>query len=934
MVEIHITDDDNQGKCMDKRQIAGNSVRTDTGTVGAALWKLLLWVSSWSRSHPCIVSTIVVTTALVVLVLIPLTPTNVSYSANFDSAAAGARVTFMFDKDGRIPEKATQNSFVQTGAATIALDPLNQNSSTLAIVVNDSNATLRSLDVSVRVNNHVWYTFVSIPGGEVESKRTPSEGNTTFTVSADRMASIRRIAKARSEYKILIAALILIAYVVALLRFSVLKKLNIRVFIAGVAVGLLLCGFMANLWLVKQPFSRNTSFAFNSTSSLNIKGKYIIEQKLLVQGKHAGFVKLPISLAYNVGPTDPESGSNPSYDKLYASANEFKDRYLLNITAEKNQSVVFDGIITPSMMDETRSNVVIPMNLNGYNGTILSVKLSKTSEGTPSLLFTKGTLQGQDPTLLKPSVQRLDAPAWSANDYLNLSVGYNGIPYQVIITMIVIAGVLLLIVNLLFGGSRFIQIRSWVSGFDYIAMMLYAAAQAFIYMSSVQGFPDEAAHVSYVEALATGSAGRGVVPQFANMRIYALTDVDIDLTKDAGFNYLGHPPLYYRIMMLLTPFNLNGNIVTFSLQRMRLMSFLIGIAGIALIYYIGFTRIRKFPVMHLLFAMIVIAPVNMVYGISGVTNDSLTILTVAVFLLGIIRFYERRYGLTTYVLIAVGISATVLTKLTAGMIVVVIACLVIVYTCVAEKRGKEALRRPSFYASWLIYVIPIGYFIALYMKYHTIQPGFQNLALREYIDSPMYTTIDARTHMGVWESVMQLLKSFVSTWHMLTGHVYVYKPDYPWYSLDRVAVIMILIVPFVVFAMKRSRLIDYMRIGISSVCIVFLYQARSVFSSYYINGRFGGYSSRYYLCAIGIFALIAIWLIVQRFGVNDKNVVESASDEIRQKKTHAGENCRASGSVLTQTGILVCSVLFLLLLFDGFVYSVLYYADNTPAFIG
>lgn len=90
----------------------------------------------------------------------------------------------------------------------------------------------------------------------------------------------------------------------------------------------------------------------------------------------------------------------------------------------------------------------------------------------------------------------------------------------------------------------------------------------------------------------------------------------------------------------------------------------------------------------------------MIYVISGVSNDALTMPAVAIFMLGIIRFYEKKYNILTYFVIAAGINLSLLSKLTTGMIVCIIALGIVLFTFFKEKRlsplliGDSLLRSP------------------------------------------------------------------------------------------------------------------------------------------------------------------------------------------------------------------------------------------------
>ncbi|PLS31197.1 hypothetical protein Uis1B_0941 [Bifidobacterium margollesii] len=468
-------------------------------------------------------------------------------------------------------------------------------------------------------------------------------------------------------------------------------------------------------------------------------------------------------------------------------------------------------------------------------------------------------------------------------------IGAGRYPYRRAITILIVLLLIVMVANYLVGAKGGLLARRIMSGLNYPIVIGYVIYQFRLFTQYLEGFPDEQAHVSYIVFLKQHG---GVIPDFAHMRIYPYVgDNAMNLAGPTQFNYLGHPPLYYHIMSLFGGVRISGDQATFSLDWLRTLSFIIGVLGLLMIFYIGFTRIAPVPLLHLLFALIVIAPVNMVYGLSGVSNDTLILLTVSVYALGIIRFFERRYDWLTFLLIAVGVSATVLTKLTGGMLVVVMSVLVVGYTLLVEKHPGNILR-PAFYASTPVYLLPIAYFAGLYAKFHTIQPGYANMAYAEYVNSAMYTPIDKRdSGMFVADVVQTFIERFLGTWYAVTGHVNLPRPDMKAYDITTIGVILVFLVPLTVFFFAKSRAQRYLSMGAASVLVVLLYEFVGVAKSYYFNGRFGGYSSRYFLCAIVFFALAIIWMLTRYF-------VKTADDRLIGTGL-AGEESGGTGPVGT-----------------------------------
>lgn len=477
-------------------------------------------------------------------------------------------------------------------------------------------------------------------------------------------------------------------------------------------------------------------------------------------------------------------------------------------------------------------------------------------------------------------------------------------PYRSIVTGIVLAFLALGLFNSLQPQSSTRGNRRASILMNYLVVGVYAICQFPLYIKYLQGFPDEQAHLSYIAFLKVNG---GIIPDFPDMRVYNTTVPGVlDLTQIKQFNYLGHPPLYYQIMRILGGMTVQGDTVLFHINCMRLLSFGIGMLGIALIFYIGFTRIKPIPMLHLLFAVIVISPSNMLFVMSGISNDSLTLLTVSIFALGIIRFSEKKYDLLTFVLIAVGVSASLLTKLTAGMIVCITATLILIYTFTVEKKSVKAILNRNFYVSLPLYIPPVAYFALLHAKYHTIQPSYKNMAFTEYVQSGMYTPNDNRTPMNIIQYVEYYIDKFFESWYAIHGHVAVPRDDLSFLSLSTIAISLILIVPLLIFLKKDDQKTAYMKIGLIAILLTFVYQFSNGFNGFYVNGYLGGFQSRYYLCAIVLFALAAVRL------VDDRYVEHSVED------TYS----------LTYKGRAVLLAAILLLVTDGFIYSFLINMDK------
>lgn len=248
----------------------------------------------------------------------------------------------------------------------------------------------------------------------------------------------------------------------------------------------------------------------------------------------------------------------------------------------------------------------------------------------------------------------------------------------------------------------------------------------------------------------------------------------------------------------------SGNTVTFNMVWLRLVSIAIGAAALGVLFYLGATRIPKIPLLHLLYALVIVSPPNLMFGISGISNYTLALLTVSITLVGLVRFSERRYDWPTYALIAVGLSTSLLTKITAGLLAGLMAVLVLLHALVTERSMKAIANRP-FRCTTPAYAVPLAYFAVVYARFHTIQPSYQKLAYTEYINSGFYVANDQRPTMSIIQYVQYFLTRFTSTWYTIAGHAPTPRGNITVTSPSTIGITLILVAPILLFALRGGR---------------------------------------------------------------------------------------------------------------------------------
>lgn len=403
----------------------------------------------------------------------------------------------------------------------------------------------------------------------------------------------------------------------------------------------------------------------------------------------------------------------------------------------------------------------------------------------------------------------------------------------------------------------------------YTAMLLFSSFRMLFYAEKVARTPDEAAHIGYVAYLEQTDC---VVPDFAEMELastVAETDENMVLKFSPGsLCYLGHPPLYYQLMKLSGTVDVfDDGTIHADITGMRMFSMSFAFAAILLMFYIGYSRISKKPLLHLLYATVCTSVPMMLYGASGITNDTLTLLTVTVFVLGLLRYVENKKSFATYLLIAIGISATVMTKMTAGIMVILAGLIVFIGSMIKQKSFKELISK-QFLLSVPVYLIPLAYCLMIYSTYGAFLVSIFKLNPEFARNTGFYVNVSSRPTMGIIEYSEYYKDRFFESWTGISSHIALLKTDDHWLSVQNFALISIWFIPLLLLIKKLRTNIPcsgMLLAGYAGILFTFFMQMDSAYSGFCTRGYMGGFQSRYYVCAICIFALATAKLFEAAF---------------------------------------------------------------------
>lgn len=459
----------------------------------------------------------------------------------------------------------------------------------------------------------------------------------------------------------------------------------------------------------------------------------------------------------------------------------------------------------------------------------------------------------------------------------------------------------------------------------YILAMLYFIFKMFFYSAYVSGFPDEIEHISYIAYLQ--SSGR-IIPEFKDMAVLKFENqsdsaknnvlkpsyVYVGMVMSGSFNYLCHPPLYYHIMRMSGGIFLDKDkVFHVNLFRLRAFSMLLAALAIALLFYLGRTRISLQPAIHLLYAVICVSIPMMSYCCAGVSNDTMSLLCFTIFSFGIVRFLEGKRNTVTSLLVAFGLCGSFLSKLTAGMIAFFTAVILVLYIIFKEKSIKFFISKP-FIATIPIYILTLSYFFIVKRQTGSFQPTFAMLSPKRFFKSGFFTPAYRGT-MNLSQYFFYYSKHFEMTWTGIASHISLAKSGCFW-DIDKIAILFAAVLPLAVLIVKaNNKIIIMVKIAVVAIIITLVCQ---FYHAYYefqnFSGYMGGFQSRYYLCTIFVFAYGSSYFAEVLYGSDnsDKSCKNPKSAAIKTSLRHIAVNA----------GCIIYSVL---LIYEDFIYFILNY---------
>lgn len=392
----------------------------------------------------------------------------------------------------------------------------------------------------------------------------------------------------------------------------------------------------------------------------------------------------------------------------------------------------------------------------------------------------------------------------------------------------------------------------------YIFTFVFAIAQIVYYFRWVGDAPDELAHLSYVAYLLDKKC---LIPDFNNMHIYDFAN-NLATELPGTVNYLGHPPLYYWLLaiiqLIIDPHHINVTLLRFS-------SIGFGIIALSIFFMLGYKYLEtKKPLVHLTYLIGATSVPFFLYSFCGLNNDIFSLLGVAISFWGITRFEKDKQNIFTYLLLSLGIFVTVLSKITAGLVLIIAYLIYIVWKCIQEKSLHIVLNKNMLISVPFI-LLGCMYFFFIYSKFGSFQP---HVPIDDMKNLTFYVDYSERSVITFGQYIQYYATQFLQTWSQINSHVSIPKSS-SLLGLDRIVYYLIPLSPIILFNKSNAKVLcrKFVIAIFVGIIIAIVAQFLSAWGSYLGRGYMGGFQSRYYLC----------WIPVLAFGFSQwfNNVLDS-----------------------------------------------------------
>ena len=420
--------------------------------------------------------------------------------------------------------------------------------------------------------------------------------------------------------------------------------------------------------------------------------------------------------------------------------------------------------------------------------------------------------------------------------------------------------------------------------FIYGMLFFLFVFKMFFYANEISAVPDQWAQLSYVVYMEKNPDK--LIPEFENIKMYEVVaefedgnSKILELEEDGTTCYLGHPPVYYKLIQMCDVIEIDGQHIYANITKISYLNILITSVTMLMILYIGYNILFKKNanwVMHFMYATICTCLPLYGYIGSGINNDNLCNVGLVVFFLGVLSYFNIGYSARTYWLIGMGVLISIFSKLTSGLIVILV-CIIVATFDVAKNR-KAAIVCNKYFATTLpVYFLVLPYFVNIYVKYGSFQPSYASFVTEEeYINSQFYVDETARVSLTFWEDVAHFFKGLLNTWTSTYERFYAVNRT----GILAIPFIIVLILFLVHAGIKLYEYVKHRKYTTETISAAFaiaititiLIHFRMHRNTYLAAGYLGGYQARYYMPCLPVIACGGTQLLCD--SINRKNAIQ------------------------------------------------------------
>ncbi|WP_430607404.1 hypothetical protein IGJ55_000842 [Enterococcus sp. AZ170] len=853
------------------------------------------------KNTKVLIASLVCIMIIVLIRLINVLPTNISFVVNYDNDIEMSQTSLVMENNKSGIE--TNSKRVVNSQSVFAIDPqyfkldklelLFENVSEKSVLIKNIEINSGTEDKKLLIKN---YSGDELSKYLIDNKGTisnennnislkESDGKAKLTFSKEFRNEFEKVIYKKSVIKLYLYALVLVVYIAYCLRILYFKKVSFLKYTGAMLAAGILILYIGNLCL-------------NYTNASNSKDLGIITEDPVKT------VALDKEYSQNfMSSFDDLSGIELF---LYPSEKgETEDIYLSLLDVDSGQTITKQIIYGEEIEGNESSHRIKFEKQANSHAKSYRIILNSINEVKK---FPAQIATGESSNYLVANMQSDKVQESNSIVFMPIFERFNA---QATLIIIICVGVLFLLIVL---NYKKLNIPAkWAIILIYLVFSIYSVYRINYYHEYVGRTPDEDAHISYLAYLE--DENKFFVPDYFKIKVGVLEDKDrLVIHDEAVYNYLGHPPLYYEILHLARVVDNQGDgSYLVKDKRLLIMNIMIGMSGLLLAFYVGYSRLKKEPIYHLLYASILTSIPMLIYGFSGVNNDNLTLLTVTIFFLGMLRFSENRLNFLTYLLIALGINLTMWTKVTAGIGVILAAVIYLAYSIYKQKNVKFILCK-EFFMTIPLYLITFVYFILVYKRFDTFQPALQSMDIPDFYNSVFYKTFGERMQMNFSEYIMYYFPKLFQSWTSIESHVSLSKEN-SWLSLEKLGSILVLILPTIYLVTKnklKDNTMTLLKVFYSSILFTVLLQFKTSIDRFYLDGYPGTHQTRYYLCFIAVLGFICVKLLSE---TRDSFIERVSIEE------------RSSSKLIANAISIFCIVFILLLLYGDFIYFLYYFKD-------